>query len=477
MPYKNIDELPKQVQGLPDKAKKIFMNTFNAVYDKYGEKKAFKIAWAAVKKSYKKIKGKWEHKSFDEGKDINVVPKLGEKHEHVLDDPNILPISKVVDSRVDKLDDYTTGLWVKTKLNKFSPKYEAVRGSIEEGYYDSYSIEYIKDDDGYKTITTPDITIRELNRFDLTGITYTGKPVNTECRITNFYEDENGDFYTEGYAIVSNIDRWNDLVSDEAIIDSNRQIQTALNSKSEESIIEVKPDTNINTVKLDGVTYKLVRLLPEESKAVWSRAYINSLPDSSFAYIEPGGKKDDEGKTVPRSLRHLPYKDKSGKIDVAHLRNALARLEQTDIPASAKASARKKLVAAAKKVKVEVSENKEGGKSMDENKNEELKDKDVNTQPPVNDEQNKPETPENEDKPKVDVDKAEDKPAEQQPIEEKKDISITKEELKAIVIESIKELTPKKKNLVDTNDKPLEEKKDFSKMSLAEIISHKVGVM
>lgn len=45
----------------------------------------------------------------------------------------------------------------------------------------------------------------------------------------------------------------------------------------------------------------------------------NDLPDSAFAYIEPGGKKDEGGKTVPRSLRHYPVNDK------AHARNALSR--------------------------------------------------------------------------------------------------------------------------------------------------------
>jgi hypothetical protein len=62
--------------------------------------------------------------------------------------------------------------------------------------------------------------------------------------------------------------------------------------------------------------------------AVWTTKYVNDLPDSCFAWIEPGGKKDSEGKTIPRSLRHLPYKDESGKVDLPHLRNALARLSQ-----------------------------------------------------------------------------------------------------------------------------------------------------
>lgn len=102
--------------------------------------------------------------------------------------------------------------------------------------------------------------------------------------------------------------------------------------------------------------------MSEIEKAVWSAAYINSLPDSAFAYIESGGTKDSDGKTVPRSKRHLPYKDANGKIDAAHVRNALARLPQTNISEEAKASARRKLVAAAKKVGVDASESK---KSLD----------------------------------------------------------------------------------------------------------------
>ena len=64
-------------------------------------------------------------------------------------------------------------------------------------------------------------------------------------------------------------------------------------------------------------------------KAVWSNAHMNDLPDSAFLYIESGGKKDESGKTVPRSLRHFPYRGMNGKIDLAHTRNAIARIPQS----------------------------------------------------------------------------------------------------------------------------------------------------
>jgi len=74
------------------------------------------------------------------------------------------------------------------------------------------------------------------------------------------------------------------------------------------------------------------------------------LPDSDFAYISPGGHKDSEGKTTPRSLRHLPIPD------AAHVRNALARLDQTDIPPAAKKEALAKIKRKAEDLGVQVSE-------------------------------------------------------------------------------------------------------------------------
>src|SRR5262245_40219735 len=56
--------------------------------------------------------------------------------------------------------------------------------------------------------------------------------------------------------------------------------------------------------------------------AALTAAEINALPDSSFAYIEPGGTKDETGRTVPRSKRHYPIHD------AAHVRNALSRIGQ-----------------------------------------------------------------------------------------------------------------------------------------------------
>lgn len=65
-------------------------------------------------------------------------------------------------------------------------------------------------------------------------------------------------------------------------------------------------------------------------KAVWSTSKVNGFPDGSFLHILPGGKKNGDGRTVPRSLRMFPVKDAAGKVDLPHLRNALARIPQSN---------------------------------------------------------------------------------------------------------------------------------------------------
>jgi len=74
----------------------------------------------------------------------------------------------------------------------------------------------------------------------------------------------------------------------------------------------------------------------DQEKAVWSTAYVNDLPDSAFLHIKPGGRKDEDGKTVPRTLRMFPVRDDSGKIDLPHLRNAIARIPVANIAADLK---------------------------------------------------------------------------------------------------------------------------------------------
>ena len=68
-PYSKNSELPPSVKDtLPAHAQDIFRNAFNsAMKEGKSEEVCFKIAWGAVKKSYKKVGDKWVKKEANEG--------------------------------------------------------------------------------------------------------------------------------------------------------------------------------------------------------------------------------------------------------------------------------------------------------------------------------------------------------------------------------------------------------------------------
>ncbi len=63
MPYPDNEALPPSVRNhLPPHAQDIFREAFNHAFARYcgDDVRAFRIAWAAVKRSYTNIGGAWE---------------------------------------------------------------------------------------------------------------------------------------------------------------------------------------------------------------------------------------------------------------------------------------------------------------------------------------------------------------------------------------------------------------------------------
>lgn len=129
--------------------------------------------------------------------------------------------------------------------------------------------------------------------------------------------------------IVSNIMYRNDITDKgEALRALAVEFVGVVNDKMSEEM--AKEASEPETKETDGEEEKEEG--DTDDKAVWSTAFVNELPDSSFLFIQSGGKKDADGKTVPRNYRHFPYKDAAGKVDLPHLRNAIARIPQSNAP-------------------------------------------------------------------------------------------------------------------------------------------------
>ena len=65
MPYANNHDLPPAVrQHLPAHAQDVFRNAFNHALTEYDEEEttAFRVAWSAVKRGYKKVGAEWLRK-------------------------------------------------------------------------------------------------------------------------------------------------------------------------------------------------------------------------------------------------------------------------------------------------------------------------------------------------------------------------------------------------------------------------------
>jgi cation transport regulator len=67
MPYATNEDLPPRLRrSLPPHAQDIFRSAFNAAWSGYGEREpsrreeiAHRVAWAAVKKQYRKVGQEW----------------------------------------------------------------------------------------------------------------------------------------------------------------------------------------------------------------------------------------------------------------------------------------------------------------------------------------------------------------------------------------------------------------------------------
>lgn len=96
-------------------------------------------------------------------------------------------------------------------------------------------------------------------------------------------------------------------------------------SKCKERLCNIDERELVFASQIEQTCNEILEQDEEINGAKWQTKYINSLPNSSFAVIEPAYL---EGKTGDKRARHLPFKDAEGKIDLPHYRNALARVNQ-----------------------------------------------------------------------------------------------------------------------------------------------------
>ena len=123
----------------------------------------------AEQMKYRTIKFDVEHESF-RGKS-NLDMEINKTK---------IPVAKTDDFLMDK-----KGIKVRAMLNPFSPRFEEVKGSIDGGFLDAFSIAYVP----VKSVIEErnGLKVRLLDKINLLNVAFTGNPVNTEARMTNVF--------------------------------------------------------------------------------------------------------------------------------------------------------------------------------------------------------------------------------------------------------------------------------------------------
>lgn len=209
-----------------------------------------------------------------------------------------LTVGETVSLKIDK-----DGLWLASR-----PLLPEVKGLIERGLLTAYSIgyvprEYIKTGEG-----------RKITALDLYEVSYVDEPMNPGS-------------YFGGKAMPLR-------ETHEIVFDAESGMVTVMGLNAAEmaslaKLIEAGLEQAgvVDPAGIRSIAFKMA----DESKAEWTTAYINSLPDSSFAVIEPAYKR---GETKDKRARHLPHHGPGGggtqnaNLDLPHLRNAFARANQ-----------------------------------------------------------------------------------------------------------------------------------------------------
>lgn len=340
MPYSYPNDVPDYIKNLPEGAQKLFIQVFNeTMADSNDEDKARQAGWGAVKNQYEQVGDEWKRKAT-ESQVLRYVSMLNEDPPHDGGEGTVLSQVQV----------FRTGTFYHRVYGKFTittKDLEIMKANFDKGIPKAPT-EMVVDYEHMSALTTQVSPaagwVKSLEVRD-------GKLYAT----VEWTEEAAGFIGRKEYRFIS--PEW---VMDYTDKESNKNLGPALLSigltnrpfidgMAPVMLSEALEESNAKVLVLSD---KTINGLEAFVAAEWDAEYINDLPDDCFAYIEPGGEKDEDGKTVPRSLRKLPYKTPQGNVSLPHLRNALARLDQTDLSSEAKAEARRKLESAAEEAGV-----------------------------------------------------------------------------------------------------------------------------
>ena len=197
----------------------------------------------AEQMKYRTIKFDVEHESF-RGKS-NLDMEINKTK---------IPVAKTDDFLMDK-----KGIKVRAMLNPFSSRFEEVKGSIDGGFLDAFSIAYVP----VKSVIEErnGLKVRLLDKINLLNVAFTGNPVNTEARMTNvfaksleFLKDQEHNIHTSDEL---NLNGGKKMTEETKDIEVTKQVVEEVKSEEDETeeateeSEESEDDTEVKSLKLE----------------------------------------------------------------------------------------------------------------------------------------------------------------------------------------------------------------------------------
>jgi len=207
-----------------------------------------------------------------------------------------IPVAKTDDFVMDK-----KGIKVRAMLNPFSSRFEEVKGSIQGGFLDAFSIAYVP----VKSVIQEKngLSVRLLDKINLLNVAFTGNPVNTEARMTNVFA-KSLEFLEEQENNIHTSDKLNlnggKKMTEEKDIEVTKAVEEVKSEEDEdenEETEEEEDDTEVKSLKLEvkSLNEKLDAQAKDiaEMKATLKkpmRKSIVSVEDKSENFVEEKSK-------------------------------------------------------------------------------------------------------------------------------------------------------------------------------------------
>lgn len=144
MPYKSVKELPSAIKKLPIKAQEMYMEAFNSSYSRnQDDALASKVAWAVVKKRFKKVNGEWVGHSFGYNLYTFELEQVGDTFIQHADDGNVYMESMLADT-LPVIDDSGAWSWTEEALIDLAKQINdnEIQGGITHQEYQDLIMQY-----------------------------------------------------------------------------------------------------------------------------------------------------------------------------------------------------------------------------------------------------------------------------------------------------------------------------------------------